>query len=140
VLCERSVLGEFDKPYRERSAAARDQRTLSVVNHCRRQQSQARVAVFLVVPTKEPLREGATVLRQPKRSGNSADTSGCGTDFRVRIVIRDMRPTMGFVTPKSASKKATGLELIEVSAVCAPHGVPTTQGAHDKVRHLSWYL
>jgi hypothetical protein len=48
-----------------------DQRTLSVVNHRWRQQGQARVAMFLVVPTKEPLREGAT---NPEVSRNDLGT------------------------------------------------------------------
>jgi len=74
-----------------------DQRTLSVVNHCRRQQSQARVAVFLVVPTKEPLREGATVLKAAETIWELRPIlQGAELTFRVRIVIRDMRPTMGF--------------------------------------------
>src|SRR6266404_2637034 len=74
-----------------------DERTLSVVDHRRREQRQAGVAVFFVVPTKKSLAERAAVLNTPEAVRELRPIlHGAELTFRIRVVIRDVRTTMGF--------------------------------------------
>jgi len=74
-----------------------DQRSLSVMNHRRGEQSQPGVAVFLVVPTKESLREGPAVLDAPEAIRELRPIlHGAELTLGIRIVVGDMRPTMRF--------------------------------------------
>ena len=89
---------------------------LAVVHHRRREQPHHGVAMFLVVPAKKSLTESTAVLDTAKAVREVRSIlQGAKLTFRERIVVRDVRPTLCvFVTPRSASKKATGLDLIEV--------------------------
>ena len=74
-----------------------DERGLLVVNHGRCEQRQAGVAVFFVVPTKKSLAERAAVLNTPEAVRELRPIfHGAELTFRVRVVVGDMRSTMGF--------------------------------------------
>ena len=58
-----------------------DERGLLVVDHGRREQRQAGVAMFLIVPAKESLTERRGLECTRSGLGTPANISGCGTDF-----------------------------------------------------------
>jgi hypothetical protein len=69
---------------------------LLVVHHGRREQCQARVVLFFVVPTKKSLRESATVLNAAEAVGKLRTIfHGAELTLRIGIVIGDMRTAMG---------------------------------------------
>ena len=79
---------------------------LPVVNHGRREQRQARVAMFLVVPAKESLTECTAVLNAPEAVGELRPIfQGAELTFRIRIVIGDVRTAVGFRDTQSPVKK-----------------------------------
>ena len=87
---------------------------LAVVDDLGGQQADARVAVLGVVPAEEVLAEGSGLLDR----GEAVREAGAvlqGLELRlgVRVVVRDVGREWVLVTPRSASRKATGLEVIE---------------------------
>ncbi len=79
-----------------------------------REEPQAAVAVFLVVPGKEDLPKRPSVTSDPKRSGNCgqylsvlhcASENGLSFDTCGRLWV--------LVTPRSASNSATGLLFMD---------------------------
>ena len=88
---------------------------LAIVNRGWRQQAYAGMTVLVVVPPKKTLTESTTVLDTPKavrelrpifQVRNWLSEKGLSSDTCGRLCV--------FVTPRSASKRATGLDLIEV--------------------------
>src|SRR6202008_288606 len=70
---------------------------LAIVHHRRRKQAQAGVAMFLVVPTKKSLTETMAILNAPETVRELRPIlQGAELAFRVRIVVRNVRPTMRF--------------------------------------------
>jgi hypothetical protein len=68
---------------------------LAIVHHRRRKQAQAGVAMFLVVPTKQSLTDSSAILNAPETVREFRPIlQGAELAFRVRIVVRDVRPTM----------------------------------------------
>jgi hypothetical protein len=71
--------------------------SLAIVNHRWRQQAQAGVAVLFVVPLKKSLTESTTVLDAPKAVRELRPIlQGAKLTLGIRIVVRDVRPTMRF--------------------------------------------
>jgi Enoyl-(Acyl carrier protein) reductase len=69
---------------------------LLVVHHGRREQCQARVVMFFVVPTKKSLRESATVLNAAEAVGKLGTIfHGAELTLRVGVVIGNVRTAMG---------------------------------------------
>ena len=86
-----SLISHIENPL----ALFEDECGLVVVDHRRRQQAQAGMAMFFVVPTKEPLREGPAVLDAPEAIRELRSIlHGAELTFRIRIVVRDVRPAM----------------------------------------------
>jgi hypothetical protein len=72
-----------------------DERGLVVVHHRRREQPQAGVSMFLVVPAEKSLRESATVLNAPETVRELRPVfHGAELAFRIRIVVGDVRAAM----------------------------------------------
>ena len=70
---------------------------LAIVHHRRRKQAQAGVAMFLVVPRKKSLTESTAILNAPETVRELRPIlQGAELAFRVRIVVRDVRPAMRF--------------------------------------------
>ena len=70
---------------------------LAVVHHRRRKQAQAGVAMLLVVPTKKSLTKRAAVLDAPKAIRELRPIlQSAELTFGERIVVANVRPTMGF--------------------------------------------
>src|SRR5271169_7151245 len=68
---------------------------LAIVHHRRREQAQAGVAMFLVVPAKKSLTESSAILNAPETVRELRPIlQGAELAFRVRIIVRDVRPTM----------------------------------------------
>jgi hypothetical protein len=88
---------------------------LPIVNRRWRQQTYAGVTVLLVIPLKKTLPERTTVLDAPKavrelraifQGSELALEKGLSSETCGRLCV--------FVTPRSARKSASGLNLIEV--------------------------
>ena len=78
--------------------------------------TQPGVTMFLVVPAKKSLRRKHGCPECSRSDPGTPDgTSGCGTGFPNTDCHSETCGRLWvLVTPRSASKKATGLELIEV--------------------------
>ena len=76
---------------------SQDVRSLAVMDHGRRHQTQTRVVMLMVVPPKEGLAEaarifdGAEAIREARAVFERAELA-----FRIRIVVGDMRTAVGF--------------------------------------------
>ena len=82
---------------------------LLVVHHGRREQRQARVVMFFVVPTKKSLRESATVLNAAEAVGKLGTIfHGAELTLRVRVVIL-----------KSGVKFAVFLQIGPKTGICS---------------------
>ncbi len=80
---------------------------LAIVDHRRREQAQAGMAMFSVIPTKKSLTESSAILNAPETVRELRPIfQGSELALGVRIVVRDVRPTMRFGD--------TGLDLIDV--------------------------
>ena len=67
-----------------------DERGLVVVDHCRCEQAQPRVTMFLVVPTKKSLRKSSAILNAPEAVRELRPVfHGAELAFRIRIDISD---------------------------------------------------
>ena len=109
---------------------------LAVVDRLWREQTQARVAVLCVVPGEERLTEGPRGLDPVETGGEVRPVlERLELRLRLRIVVRDVGAGMGqspvgkpLVMPKSASRKATGLDVMELPrsawSVSCPAGMP----------------
>ena len=75
---------------------------LLVVHHGRREQRQARVVMFFVVPTKKSLRESATVLNAAEAVGKLR-TIFHGAELTLRVA-----PAVSQRTPVSCSMRRSG--------------------------------
>src|SRR5207302_9343059 len=74
---------------------------LTIVNRRWRQQAYAGVTVLFVVPPKKTLTESTTVLEETKALQELRPIfHGSELALGVRIVIRDVRPTMRFCDPQ----------------------------------------
>jgi hypothetical protein len=103
-------------------------RGIPETDHRRRQQSQSRVAVLVVVPRKEDVAENAGVFDGTEAVGDSGRyfsvrnwLSECGSSSRTygRLWV--------LVTPRSASRKATGFDRMtrprSACSVSSPGGI-----------------
>ena len=94
-------------------AVGQDRFSLARVDHGWGEQAETGVAVLLVVPREELLAESAAVLDTAEAVGEiGAILQGSELAFRIGIVVGDVRPAMRLVTPRSARRKATGLEVM----------------------------
>src|SRR5438445_8440354 len=74
---------------------------LTIVNRRWRQQAYAGVTVLLVIPSEKTLTESTTVLDAPKAVRELRPIfHGSELTLGVRIVVRDVRPTMRFGDPQ----------------------------------------
>jgi hypothetical protein len=74
----------------------------------------AGMTMVLVVPAEEATAEGAGVLQRAEAVGELGPVlEGLELRLRVGVVVGAVRPGVLLVTPRSASIRATGLELIE---------------------------
>jgi hypothetical protein len=98
-LGARSAPGEVDRRHRALLLTLlQDGTGLLVVHHGRRQQCQARVVMFFVVPTKKFLRESATVLNAAEAVGELGTIfHGAELTLRIGVVIGNVRAAMGVV-------------------------------------------
>src|SRR5258707_7356743 len=73
----------------------------TVMDHSRREKSQSGMAVLVVVPGEEILREGASILEGSKtlREARSIFQSP-EVAFRIRVVVGNVRATVGFGDPQ----------------------------------------
>src|SRR5262245_3802832 len=71
-------------------------RRLATMNGCRREQSNPTVMMLMVIPLKEWTRPRA-LIRQAAELGRKAGPifQRLELTFRIRIVVGDVRPTMG---------------------------------------------
>src|ERR1700746_1811300 len=70
---------------------------VAIVHHRRRKQAQAGMAMLLVVPAKKSLTESSAILNAPETVRELRPIlQGAELAFRVRIVVRNVRPTMRF--------------------------------------------
>src|SRR5713226_10076400 len=80
---------------------------LTIVNHRWRQQAHAGVTVLVVVPPKKTLTESTTVLDAPKAVRELRSIfQGSELALGIGIVIRDVRPTMGFRDTQIGKQKS----------------------------------
>src|SRR6266699_4565090 len=84
----------------------------SVVDSLRCQQPDPRVMVLRVVPPHKFLTKSPRILDRSKALRKLRPVlQRLELALRIRIVIRDLRPAMRLRDPRSASNKATGLDV-----------------------------
>ena len=87
---------------------------LAIVHHRRREQAQAGMAMFSVIPAKKSLTESTAILNAPETVRELRPIlQGAELAFRVGLSFETCGRLCVLVTPRSASKNATGLELID---------------------------
>ena len=87
---------------------------MAAVDHLGGHQGDPRVTVLGVVPGEERAAEGPGVLDGAEAVGKvGLVLEGLELGLGERVVVGDVRPAVGLVTPRSASRKATGLAVIE---------------------------
>ena len=78
-------------------ALPQDAFRLAIVNRGWRQQAYARMTVLVVVPPKKTLTKSTTVLDAPKAVRELRPIfQGAELTLGIRIVVRNVRPTMRF--------------------------------------------
>ena len=91
-----------------------DMSGLTVMDHGRRHQAKTGVVVLMVVPLEEGLAEAASVFDGAEAVRETrAIFKGAELAFRIRIVVGDMGPAVGFDDAQIGQQSATGLDFME---------------------------
>src|SRR5438552_1622549 len=92
---------------------------LTEMHHRRGQQGDARVAMLFVVPLKEVLTKGSTVLNGAEAIRKfRAVLHGSKLTFRIWIVVGNVGSAVGLGDAKVRHEKSNGLGSHDTAAVC----------------------
>ena len=89
-------------------------RRQTMMHHSRREKAQSGMAVLVVIPGEELLGEGTGILKTPEAFRETRPVfQSPEVAFRIRLSSKTWGRLWVLVMPRSAIRKATGLDVME---------------------------